>query len=140
MSSQRVTTLNLKSSIQLPQTVILPLALYRLVGGERRLVIRDHAQEVALGVAQWMRSDSRYAGWFKPFEAVRPQPAAQIATAAAEASSSDERWNKDQPMPALREYAKRHGIDLTAISKKADVVAKLREARSVYEDGEVDTP
>lgn len=137
MSSQHV-TLNLKSSVQLPQTVILPLALYRLVGGERRLVIRDHTQEVALGVAQWLRSDNRYAGWFKPFEAARPQPAAQIAAAAAEASSPDERWNKDQPMPALREYAKRHGIDLNAISKKADVVAKLREARGTYEDDMVD--
>ncbi|MBK8035304.1 MAG: hypothetical protein IPK17_38530 [Chloroflexi bacterium] len=124
------TSLNVKAMIALPQTVILPMALVSRYGVERRLVIAKREVEVPGGVAQWLKSDVRYADWFDaPSEAQTEDevPPPKLPTEGGEASTV-EAWSAGWTVPALREYAAAHEVELTSDDRKDDVIRKLREA------------
>lgn len=140
-------SLNLKSSVVLPQTVVLPLRLHRHTGVNRRLTITRRDQEVPKGVREWMQRDPRYTDWFEEAGVGQHEQVIVSDAAAAPAEVDDdakpdtppavspegETWSSQAVVPVLRDYAKRHGVLLTAEDKKSDIIAKLRAARGDFE-------
>ena len=140
-------SLNLKNSVALPQTVVLPLRLHRHTGVNRRLTITRRDQEVPKGVREWMQRDPRYTDWFEEAGVGQHEPVIVPDAAAAPAEADDdakpdtphavspegETWSSQAVVPVLRDYAKRHGVLLTAEDKKSDIIAKLRAARGDFE-------
>lgn len=125
-----LTPLSLKSTVGLPQTVILPAWASSKLGLQRRLTIQKGQRALLLprAVVEWMRNDKRYAAWFEPplpEAAATPDP---VDTDSAQTPSLVETWDSDQTVPVLRDYAARHGVELTKDDLKADVIAKLRAA------------
>lgn len=133
-----LTPLNLKSSVRLPQTLILPAWVGKL-GMQRRLIVNQRSLPLPRAVVEWMRADKRYAAWFEPEAAeVSAQAVDDSAPQTPDPNADDddqpetppevETWSADQTVPVLRDYAARHGVELTKDDLKADIVAKLRAA------------
>lgn len=66
--------LNLKQSVKLPQTIVLPLKIVSALGIGRRLNLNDAQQVVPVAVKSWMQADKRYGAWF----ASESEPAAAV--------------------------------------------------------------
>ncbi len=160
--AEKPVALNLRSNVALPQTVILPMRLVNLLQVDRRYLITSRTQSVPQGIADFLRADLRYAGWFEdaPKVAAPKEPAAADnappATPPAgtdtppnetgqeqsgtdtppegkEAPPAEDMWSEQQAAPVLRDYAKRFGVDVKSSDNKGEIVAKLKEARGDFE-------
>ena len=139
MSDQNV-VVKIKSAVPLPQTVILPLALVQRYGVDRRLVISKREISLPSGVASWMRRDVRYADWVEAETvaeevvetAVTLNTALDSSTAGGQSEAvappKVEAWSEAWTVPALREYAAQHSVELTKDDLKADIIRKLRNS------------
>lgn len=77
-------SLKFKSDVRLPQTVVLPQRLHRLLGVDRHFVIAKPNQEVPQGVADWLRGDPRYSAWF-----AEAMPSAEAVTLSAPTTKTE---------------------------------------------------
>lgn len=139
--SNELVSLNLRKEVPLPQRIVLPSALMRWHGVERQLVISKTQQEVPAGVMSWMRNDARYANWFADPLLVEPmelQPSSKNADVKSDDES--EMWSELDNVPHLRDYAKRHKVELENGDRKDAVVAKLRAAELPEGKSEDETP
>lgn len=135
--------LGLRPGMGINQQVILPRGIAASEEINRTLVVSDPAQEVPTAVRQWMIADPRYNGWFLDGVA-RPSPDGGVQAAVDNPPGNEpptedalvdpaETWRETDNVPALRDYAKRHGVELKSDDKKDEVVEKLRAGRGPFE-------
>lgn len=142
-------SLGLRPGMGVNQQIVLPRGIAAAEEINRTLVISAADQQVPTAVRTWMIADPRYNGWFLD-GAPLPSPQGAVVDVVNNPANSappntpsntegqtgidpDETWREADVVPVLREYAKRHGVELKSDDKKDDIVAKLREARGAFE-------
>jgi hypothetical protein len=140
-------TLNLKSSVKLPQVVVLPLRLHRLTGSKRQFRIERRDQSVARGVAEWLQNDPRYSAWFAETDTSAARrmtaetPATKTASEGVRQPADGDLWDAKWPAAKLRDYGTRYGVVWSKDDKKAEVLAgRLRDAFPAFEMKEAEPP
>lgn len=149
--AEKPVALKLRNTVALPQTIILPMRLVNLLQVDRRYLITSRTQAVPQGIADFLRGDLRYAGWFEdapkvdvpkePAAAGNPPPAVPSQTETGtttppdgkEAPPAEDLWSEQQAAPVLRDYAKRFGVDVKSGDNKGEIVAKLKAARADFQ-------
>lgn len=126
--------LHLRSTVAVPQVVVLPARLARALDVPRRLTISKRNQEAPEAVHTFLRGDPRFAGWFEDAPVPSPEgAAAPVEPDGGAEVDPDETWSEEMVVPVLREYAKRHGVELSSADNKPDILTKLRAAREAFE-------